>query len=275
MRKIALRIVSVFIGITLIGMLLSLPNTLPLPMNNSSIFRVGTINLNYENKSPSEVSKSLIKTDSDILVILEWQGKNLDLKRLKEAGYKVFLNKPQIGTHGICIIGKNSRNIHVSLIESPVKGPCPIPIATARFKMNNRDITLLGIHVPPPVSACEKTTIPTIQEICSWIEKGVLNQNIGVGKKGDVVIIAGDLNMFSFHPQMSCFEESGLQDIVEEGSWRLNPTWSPKGLLPAMLRIDYIFVSSLFEVTDSYNFTVPASDHRGVIGDIKFGNSRK
>jgi endonuclease/exonuclease/phosphatase (EEP) superfamily protein YafD len=269
MRKITFRVLIAISGIILIWLLLSLPNTLPLPANNNSILRVGTINLNYENKSSTEVSKSLIKTDFDILVILEWQGKNLDLKKLDNAGYKVFLNQPRKGTHGVCIVGKNSWNLQTSLIPSPVLGPCPMPIATARFKLNNQNITLLGVHVPPPVPTCKETTIPTIQKICSWIEKGVLKQNIGIGKKGDTVIIAGDLNMYPCHPQMNCFKEAGLQDIFEEGSWRFRPTWSPKGLFPAIIRLDYIFSSSIFAVSDSYSFTVPGSDHRGVIGDLK------
>jgi hypothetical protein len=50
MRKITFRVVIAISGITIIWLLLSLPNTLPLPANNNSILRVGTINLNYENK---------------------------------------------------------------------------------------------------------------------------------------------------------------------------------------------------------------------------------
>ncbi len=234
-----------------------------------SILRIGTLNLNYQNTNAEKISRLLLETNFDLLVVLEWQGKNLDLNILKSARYTVFLNEPRMGTHGVCIVGKNRLNLKASLIPSPVQGSCAIPVATARFTINDRHVSILGIHAPPPVPKCKKTTIATLQKICFWIDQGVLKRNIGVAVAEDAVIIAGDLNMHPFHPVMACFEKSGLQDVFREGFLRLMPTWTPGFLVPAMVRIDYIFSSSVFDVSASYSFSAPGSDHRGIMADLK------
>jgi len=272
MIKIIFRTSILVVGVAAILLLLSFPDQVPLPVkNNNSILRIGTANLYYNNEFPEAASETLIKTDFDILLGLEWRGDNLDLKILQRNGYKVFLNKPEVGTHGLFIAGKKSWNLKTDLISSPVKGPCSMPIATARFNVNNQPVTLLGVHAPPPISVCKETTVPTIRKICSWVEGGVLNRNTGAGRKGDTVIIAGDLNTYPVHPVMNCFDKAGLKDIYAsgEGSWRLAPTWSPTASLPAILRIDYIFSGLNIEIKSAYNFTVTGSDHRGVLGDLE------
>jgi len=129
---------------------------------------------------------------------------------------------------------------------------------------------VLGVHAPPPISTCKGTTIPTLETICSWVRDGVLQRDVGAGKTGDVVIIAGDFNMYPFHPVFHRFKEVGLRDVFREANWRLGLTWKPLSWLPPMVRIDYILTGKHFQTVNAYVFNIPGSDHRGVAGDLMF-----
>ncbi len=62
---------------------------------------------------------------------------------------------------------------------------------------------------------------------------------------------------------------TGLKDAYRETNWRPGPTWSPFNWLPSILRIDYIFVSSIITAKSAWTLSLPGSDHRGVIADIE------
>ena len=270
--KIAKWITTIFIVMVVVilaWILLSLPSNEAPPELSVETFRIGLANLNFENKRVSALSEILSNIDSDVLIGLEWTGNNLDLEVLKTHGFRIALNEPKSGTHGICIIVKDPLEMQTSLVQSPTKGPCRLPMGLVRFYRNNTPITVFGMHVPPPIRACRGTTEPTIKALSSWVRDGILRRDIGIAQKGDLAILVGDMNTLPVQPSIKYFENSGLQDSYSTINWRPGPTWSPFSWLPALFRLDYIFVSSKMNISDSGIFNLPGSDHRGVFADIE------
>ncbi len=269
MKKILYGSIVFLIILTPVVVVSMLPNSIPLPEKKSpEIIRIAAVNLNYTNPRAKEVAEALLQTGFDLLIGLECTGKNININRLKKKGYRVVLDYPRRGTHGICIIAKQSLPLTTKVVSSPVAGPCAIPIGTARLQLKERYIVVLGVHAPPPISTCKGTTIPTLETICSWVRDGVLQRDVGAGEAGDIVVIAGDFNMYPFHPVFHRFKEAGLKDVFRVANWRLGLTWRPVNWLPPMVRIDYILTGKHFKIVNAYVFNIPGSDHRGVAGDL-------
>ena len=157
-------------------------------------FRIGIANLNFRNKKADQISENLIKSDCEIVVLLEWTGDNANTNVLQSDGFRIVLDARQSNTNGIGVIAKKDLNVSADLLESPVDGPCRMPMVVVRFDYKDDRFTLIGVHVPPPFPMCRQTRVPTIGAVSSWVEDGVLVEDKGVGRKGDRVIIAGDFN---------------------------------------------------------------------------------
>lgn len=232
------------------------------------VFRFGVGNLNYKNDCPLELSSSIINANCDIFICLEWTSKNLDKRQLKNAGYHFLLDFPKSGTHGICIIGKDKIITKASIQKPPINGPCAIPFGIVRTKINERYISILGVHVPPPVESCKNTTDTSIVELSKFIKDGKIFKDIGIARKNDIAIIAGDFNALSINKAFKSIRRSGLIDSYRKNNVFPGPTWSPKSWIPAFLRIDYIFVSEMIKPVKSIRFNLPKSDHKGIVTEF-------
>ncbi len=260
---------TLIVLITIGYFILSNPAPLPLPPRDSDAFRMAVANIHFENSHGNEISESLLNTGSDLLILFEWTGKNLNLKPLKARGYTIVLNEPRRGVHGVIVIAKHPEIRDAVLLPAPVRGPCPIPLAAIRVHWKGKFVTILGVHAPPPVPACKETTEPTLQAIASWVQGGRLVRPVGSGDAGEPVIIAGDLNVSPFNSVLQELSEAGLQDAYSTTSWRPGPTWAPRPWLPACVRIDYIWIPKGFRTLNAHVAPLPGSDHRGVVIDMQ------
>ena len=262
-------IVTIVIAAVSVWILLSLPAHKAPLKKSAETLRIGLANLSFENKRIRALSEIVKEIEPDLLIGLEWTGNNLDLAALKHYGYKTILDAPQKGTHGICIIGKGNLKARATAVQSPVRGPCRMPIGIARFQLKDNPLSVLGVHAPPPIRACRNTTEPTLKVIASWVADGRLQQHIGIAQKGDLVIIMGDMNTLPFQPAINYFKNAGMRDSYSNTNWRPGPTWSPVSWFPAFCRIDYIFVPTQVGILNSQTFNLPGSDHRGIFVDIE------
>ena len=216
--------IIIVIAAVLAWILLSLPPLKASPKRSAKTLRIGLANLNFANERVSALSEILKQIGCDVFIGLEWTGNNLELDLLKSHGFKIALNEPESGTHGICIIVKDDLKTETSLVRSPVRGPCRLPIGLVRFYRNNLPIVVFGVHAPPPIRACRNTTKPTLKALSSWVADGILQQHIGIAQKGDYAIIAGDMNTLSIQTPIKYFEDSGLRDSYSFSNWRPGPT---------------------------------------------------
>ncbi len=249
----------------------TLPNDKNKPKEADHI-RLVTANIYYENKVPKAVATQLVETQADIISILELRKNNIDIHLLKDNGFTSIIHEPRKGTHGTYLGVHKSWKAQSSIVKSPVKGPCNMPIGTARLSKKNRRFSVLTIHAPPIIAACKNTNEPNIKAIANWIKDGKLIKDIGSAKSGDPVFVLGDLNALPFSEAIQALLTSDLQDTYKEANFLPGATWSPHTNVPAISRIDYIFSPQQYNVVDSWIFTLPGSDHRGVAADIQLKN---
>jgi endonuclease/exonuclease/phosphatase (EEP) superfamily protein YafD len=231
-------------------------------------FRIGAGNLNYKNQEQFKLTRAIVRADPDIFICLEWTGSNLDTGYLKNNGYKLVLDYQKKGTHGTCVLAKQNYAALASIAESPVSGPCRIPFAFVSLRRNDKSITIIGIHVPPPVSGCKNTSDETIDSDASWITDGKLNKDIATGKKGDYAAVMGDFNALSSNTAIKQLGAHGLIDC--RAGFLSRATWAPIKVMPALLRIDYIFASHYLDIQRSETFRLPHSDHKAIVTEIRF-----
>ncbi|HCS20808.1 MAG TPA: hypothetical protein DIW47_09655 [Bacteroidetes bacterium] len=259
---------TLLLGILLIACIifwgqLSIQN-LPASKPKDSL-RIITMNVAAGNVLSQETQDRLIRSESDILVVIEWNGDNLDLRKFNSVGYSVILNHPGKAVHGLCILSKLGGE--GLLINSPIITPCALPIGQFRFKIKDTPFCLFALHAPPPVTACAGTTDDYLDTIVSWIADGKLNQDIGIGKSGDRVLIAGDLNTLPFQNSLVQFRKAGLLDHYSPYNF-VAPTWKPYKRSPYLAKIDYILVPKGIPCENQLRFEIAGSDHLGLMGDI-------
>lgn len=233
----------------------------------SNNIRVSSINLNLYNNEIDAASEIIANLDSDVIILLEWTGININRKKMK--AYNFILDEPRKGTHGIGILIKKHLTGDAKLIPSPYPNPCAMPFGSLRIKIEDKYISILAVHPPPPISVCEYSTKPTVLEIQKWVTNGKLNIDIGSGKINDLLVIAGDFNSFSFEDSIKNFKKIGMIDSMKYSNQLYRGTWSPSEYIPKLIRIDFIFVSKYLKITNSKIFKVPGSDHNGITSEIQ------
>lgn len=247
----------------------SRPSTLPGPRADGDTgLRIVAANLFFRNPQPREAAARITGLEPDVILLLEWSGLNLKSKALRRAGLEPVLNEYRRGAHGAAVWLDAPLEGSASLVDNPVPGPCAMPLAVARIKHGRGHLTLLGVHAPPPIRVCEGLTQPTLMSLAGMIEAGRLIRDLGPGRSGDPVIVAGDLNAFPFSEGLARLRDSGLLDSYAEHNLMPSGTWSPGPWFPPLARIDYILVPKVCKVLDARVLDLPGSDHRLVSADL-------
>lgn len=235
----------------------------------SKNFRVAVANIHFENNNTEETNKVLATINSDVLIILEYSGKNLDLDFFRNIGYEIIIEKPINSPHGMCALVKNEMYAQSELIKTPYSSPCQMPFSTIRIKAGNEYISIWGVHTPPPVPTCKFTTSATIQALAKYVENGRLVKKLGISQKDDIIIMAGDFNIFWFHPAINELKQTGLYDCYSELNMLPAATWAPFSWFPKFVGLDYIFCSKILKPVNLNIIKIKGSDHSCVMADIE------
>ena len=127
------------------------------------------------------------------------------------------------------------------------------------------NLCIIGIHAPPPVPISATGMRPYIEEIAKYIENGQIKADWRVCKKGDEVLVAGDMNAVSGSWAYRQFIASGLRDqrawIGSKGAtW---PSDAEKFVDFPFFRIDHVLSSQ--PVGGVQSIDIPDSDHLGLL----------
>jgi len=238
------------------------------PDKFENLLRVATYNILFQNNKAEEISSLIIRNKSDIILILEYNGHNIEPNSLRKAGYNIYIDHPRFHPGGIALIAHKSIHLEGSLLQSPVEGSCAMPLVVARIQRDDSTYALIGIHAPPPFHRCKNQTYSLLTTVAGWIYKGKLIHDVGKAKKGDTVILLGDFNIASFNPVLEVFNSAGLKDVYAEHHYFSTGTWSPVRWGLPLLRIDFIYMSNSLETSNAWHVEIPGSDHYGVLADI-------
>lgn len=262
--------VGTILVIVFLALVTSTPSPIPDPRTaGGTSLRIATANLSFENGSPADATRVFTKLDLDVLVVQEWTGTNLEIEVLHGISMVPILDEPRDGTHGWLILARKPLQVQASLLPAPVEGPCRLPLVSMRVLSNTGAVSILGVHAPPPIRECANTTAPTLQMVASWVTQGKVAEKVGVTEEDDPVIVLGDLNALPQSRGLRTLLRQGLTDAYSRTHWRPGPTYAPVRLCPAMFRIDYLLVPGEMTVRDSWNLSIPGSDHRLVMAEIE------
>lgn len=258
---------SLCLGLALL--FLSRPDSQPLPAKPAGALRVCAANLNYGNPRPSEATRRLLAARPDILLLVEWTGANADPEALRRGGYRLALGYPRPGTHGLALYVREGIAAKTRLHEPPLFSPCHMPFLVSRLHVDGRDLAFLGVHAPPPVPSCRGTNGPYLEALAALVADGRLREDLGHGRRGDPLLLAGDLNAMPSGPALAALRQAGFTDLLRLSRSRtLKPTWSPLPSIPSFIRLDYILAGPALKPLSAWTLDIPASDHRAVLADI-------
>jgi hypothetical protein len=260
-------LLTIFVLIGLLLLLFTLPGY-PGYKSDPHIIRIGVKNILFNNPYRKDILRNAFEEQLDIVLFIEYNGKNINLSEIRQKGYKAVVVHPRPFTHGLLLLAKKSIRIKGVVKSPPVKGLCRLPYVVARIQIKRYNIAFFGIHIPPPTKRCIENRRPTLNYFTSLVENGHLRQDIGPAKVDDEVIILGDFNFISFEPALDALNRAGLEDAYNRHHWRPGPTWSQPTWFPAVFRIDFIFISRQIETTGTWATHIKGSDHRGVVTDV-------
>ena len=247
---------------------LELPTGLPPRTDRQGpSLRIAAANLAFNNRESKAAGRRVADLGADVLILLEWTGRNADGHQDHDS-WNVLLDEPRGGAHGVRILAHRSLDAHAALVPTPVVGPCPMPVATARVRFGHGWLAILGVHAPPPIDECEETNAPTLAALASIVSNGRLLENMGAARRGDPVVIAGDFNALPGSSELSPLRYVGLVDTHMSLHWRPIGTWTPSKSVPHLLRIDYILAPEDIPVIGSWTVNLPGSDHRAVVAEL-------
>ena len=247
---------------------LELPTGLPPKTDrDGASVRIAAANLAYFNPESLAAGSRVAELGADVLILLEWTGVNAEGHQDLDS-WNVVLDEPRRGAHGVRILTRTTLEAEAELVPTPVEGPCPMPIATARVRFGRGWLAVLGVHAPPPIDECEETNAPTLLALADLVGNGRLLQDVGVAREGDPVVMAGDFNALPGSKELAPLRYVGLVDTHMRQHWRPIGTWTPSKSVPHLLRIDYVFAPEDIPVVGSWTVNLPGSDHRAVVAEL-------
>ncbi|MFC1570107.1 endonuclease/exonuclease/phosphatase family protein [bacterium] len=241
-----------------------------IPHKPQGALRVLMSNVNYRNTQKTILTRHFINLQVDVGIILEWTGASLDTNQLTQTGYKIPVNYrvPSPCPHGIAAFARASLNPKAQVIRSQKPDVCRMPMATLNIQWQDTSINIIGLHTPPPLLKCYKETPKRLDEISTLVANGQLTRLVGICQPDQPLIIAGDLNMFPFHPSVKRFKKQGLIEVYDTLHILSPVSWSPFPWVPPFVRLDYLYCTETFKVIHANYVHIPGSDHKGIIADL-------
>lgn len=248
--------------------LVTLPSFPDMDFPDQKVLRVYTANIHDGNQQPGKIASIICESRAQIVLLVEYTGRNIDLEILVRKGYRIVINDPKSGADGVCLLVRDLDDVRAEITELPTMNTCRRSVPTMSFSIRDHDFSFIGVHAPPSSTDCSEGVEKVISNVSTWISNGRIRDPMGVTRKRDRVILAGDFDATSLSGPIRRLKTLGLKDSYAEFNWRPGPTWSPAVIFPAMLRVDYIF-SSMRPLT-AKTIYLPGSDHRGLVADFRF-----
>jgi len=119
-------------------------------------------------------------------------------------------------------------------------------------------VTIKAVHPAPPVRPSADA---------AW--KRAIAALPGSDSRGDVRILAGDLNATLDHPELRALLDRGYVDAADAVGQGLRPTWPalPRRALP--ITLDHVLVDRRVRVETVTIVRIPRTDHRAVIAVLR------
>jgi len=215
--------------------------------------RIVAANLMLSNEHPLAATESLLNARPDVLVTAE-----------TPAAVATVLTR-----HGFNKVSSGARTAHTTIIWSKLPArrlpnislnDRDLPVAEVRLASGS--ITIVGVHLKSPT---------TVEGLHGW--EGNWDELIPALHRLDgPVTVAGDFNSSKFHRPMRTLSASYDNSSSHSLTTAFSPTWPAQPYRwwrysLRLLDLDHVLVKDL-PVTGFSRFTIPGSDHLGVVATL-------
>lgn len=117
-------------------------------------------------------------------------------------------------------------------------------------------LRLLGVHPPTPITSFD-----------GWVDDLATFGRLGAAAEQPTLII-GDFNASYWHPALRDLVELGFTDAHTAHGRGFSTSWPTDHWFPAFVRLDHALTGNGLTSTAIRDFTVPGSDHRGLVVSV-------
>jgi endonuclease/exonuclease/phosphatase (EEP) superfamily protein YafD len=248
-----LAVVSSLVGVG--GMIVAAPLVFapcsPAPDPAATEVTVAAVNLLLSNPVIDEAASDLLTRNVDAIVFSEFTVEHQMTLRSSPLWsaypYKIERDAPNAG--GMALWSRypiregerpNTSNYTLDITMDGPDGP----------------IRLLGVHPPTPISFFD-----------GWVDDLATFGRLGANAQQPTLIV-GDFNAAYWHPSFRDLLRHGFTDAHTARGRGFSTSWPTDEWFPAFVRLDHALTGNGLVSTDVEDFTVPGSDHRGLIVSV-------
>ena len=248
-RKLRWTALSSAVGCLLILPQYYQPVTIRDVPSGSSTLRIAHLNVFQMNKYYDEVVQRTIASGADVVSVQEVDNDWAHALRVGLASKYPYMRVEARGNcYGIALFSKLP---YAEVNTSEVQG---VPYIEAIVQTNDGPVRIVSVHATSPISYAH------------FQRRNTLLAHLGedIGRQAMPTVLVGDLNTVHWDRAYRTFStRSGLQPVNSPGL-RTWPSIGPIALIP----LDHLMVSHGLGATALQRFTIPGSDHRGLVADI-------
>ena len=155
-----------------------------------------------------------------------------------------------------------SNDCQASVTDQIGSDTMSMPVALLHL---DEGICIVGIHAPPPLPVDSTGMKPYLDYLAMYISAGRIAKDWMVCRKGDHVLLMGDLNAVPYSNPYRRLLDMGLVDVRRKsGVW--GATWPMEGFYSPIpvFRLDHVMVGNGVQVTGWETVSISNSDHRAL-----------
>lgn len=215
------------------------------------------VNVNAFTGNQAQLENALADMEADIVIVIEKRAEQIRGMTRVADDFDPPLHR---ASHHMAVFCRKQCKAWVS----PQIGSDSMAMSFALVQPR-QGVCVIGIHAPPPAPYDSTGTIPYILFLAKHIENGVLREDWQVCRKGDSVMVMGDMNSVPASRPYRLLLATGLTDFrggtgVFGGSWPVGGGWP---LVP-FFRLDHLLATKDLPIDGVHSVRVPDSDHFGI-----------
>lgn len=230
---------------------LAFPGPRPDPTPGAVGLRVASANLYYGNDQVTDVVEALAEVDPDVIVFSEYTAAHQEALNSTSlaAQYPYRIESPGRGASGI--------SVWSSLRLTPSQPP-DTELPSLRVTVDGPDgpVEIIGMHIVSPVA-----------DAGQWRSDLAVAEQVGRAADGPLLLI-GDLNTSYWHPDFRRLLDAGFDDAHIATGEGFASSWPTTWITPAFVGIDHALTTDGLVATDTDEFDIPGSDHRGIVVSV-------
>jgi endonuclease/exonuclease/phosphatase (EEP) superfamily protein YafD len=212
---------------------------------------VASVNLLYSNPTIGAAADDLLDRDLDAILFTEYTRSHREALRshtlAKEFPYRI--EREGRLARGIALWSRLPLDEH----ELPDRARTMVDLTMAT---PDGPVRLIGVHPPTPLF-----------DFGGWIDDLELFTELGATTTQPTLVI-GDFNATYWHPRFRDLLDVGFTDAHAAHGRGLTTSWPTDELVPPFVRLDHALTGNGLTSTDIADFTVPGSDHHGIVVSV-------